>query len=208
MTNQRPPSDQPDPIRAAWASQPESDQHSSLPKDVDEFADALAVAHRKEQRSLVWLNFRESGASFFVTAVFLALTSEAGRPEALVLAAAIYAAVGLFLIINSIRHHRSDGRWGASVREQIDRRLAQLNHRAKLYQHSTWWYAVPLTVGYFLALFAFGLEEAGVSGVIFVVLGLLTIAPLYLVVRLRNQARYNSEIERLNGVLADFDRSV
>jgi len=183
MTNQTPNSgdfDPNDPIAAAWGGQKQTGGDASLPTDLGPFADSVATAHRKEQRRLLWLNFREVVPSFALAAVFLVLTSEAGRPRALQAAALIYALIGCFILLSSIRHHRADGRWGASIRDQIDRRLAQLNHRAWMYRNLAWWYFLPLTIGFGLVLFGFGIEESGVSGAIVLAVHLVAVAGLYL----------------------------
>lgn len=197
-----------DPLQAAWANQPEPTDTPALPTDPAELAGTVAEAHRKDQRRLVWLNVRESATAVIIAVVFAAVATEGVRPWAIRLGALIYLLVGLFLFTSSMRHHRADKAWGSSVRSQLERRLAQLNHRAALYRNVAWWYFVPLGIGFGLVLFGFGVEDGGWPGVAIVLFQLVFSIVMYKKNRQLGRERYESEAERIETLLSDFDEAV
>ncbi len=211
MTSQTPSDrgfDPTDPIAEAWANQGEPDGASFLPMDSGAVADAVADAHAKDRRRLLWLNAREVIPSIFVAGVFASAVPDSARPPATLAAAALVLAVGCFLAISSVRHHRADLRWGTAVRDQLARRLAQTNHRATLYRTVGWWYFLPFIVA--IVLFQVGTgEELWVfpEDLIFVGVAGPVIAVLYWVNR-RIGRTYSAEARRIESLLAEFDQTI
>ncbi len=188
-----------DPLQQAWATQDDS----LRPADVAAASTSTADAHRKEQRHLVWLNLREIIPSFFTAAIFSTIAPTIQRTFAMYIAAGLFLFIGIYMAANSIRHHRADARWGASVREQMERRLDQLHHRANLYRTTPIWYFLPATVAMGLVIYALGAEDAGLSAQIFAGLFALTILASWRKAKKEGQV-YIDEIERLSPILADF----
>lgn len=193
-----------DPLLVAWADQGDA-RHGSM--DPASLVDSVADAHRRDQRRLLWLNVREVVPSLFVAGVFGALAPRSVRPPAALAAALLALGVGCFLAVSSLRHHRADNRWGSSVRDQLARRLAQLEHRAWLYRYVAWWYFLPLGVAIALFWYAAG---GGTSPGELAVWGLFAavLAVLYVRTRRHGRSRYESEAERLRSVLAEFDQAI
>ena len=177
-----------------------------MPKiDPNELAGSIAKAHRKDQFRLLWLNVQEVVPCIVLAVAFALGAREVPRPAAAIAAALIVLAVGGFLLVTSIRHHLADRRWDVSMRDQVARRLAQVRHRAKLYRSILWWYLLPLLAAIALILYAVGeLGEAirepvsvGIIAVIFV--------GVYILNRWYGRTRFESEVERLEALLADFE---
>lgn len=211
MTDETPSNDDfdpADPILAAWADQGEADDIAFLSTDPAALADSVAEAHRKDQRRLLWLNVREVVPSLVLTGVFGSLVFDSEHPAALLAAALLCLAVACFLVGSSIRHHRADGRWGTSVRDQLARRIAQLNHRAWMYRNLAWWYFLPLGLAVALVLYGLGGRLGGGPETVYAVVFGLSGVFMYRKSRAHGRARYESEIERLEPLLAEFDRTV
>ncbi|MGH1488296.1 MAG: hypothetical protein ACRBK7_02700 [Acidimicrobiales bacterium] len=197
-----------DPIAVAWAQQGPADDTISLPTEVAELADSLAVAHRKDQRRLVWLNIREVVPSFLLAGFFGAIAPSVENPWAAAVSAVICFLVGAFLLVSSIRHHRADNRWGDSVREQLERRVAQLHHRAWMYANVAWWYFLPLGLSNLIVLFSFGGSVTGQFEQIYVAGGVILYVAMYRKSRKVGRERYEVEAERLELLLAEMDQVV
>lgn len=194
-----------DPIAAAWAQQDLTADDPALTSEPFELADQAAKAHRKDQWKLLWLNVQEVVPSLVVAAAFSSNMPDAERPLAVLASALLVLAVGGYLAITSIRHHRADRRWGTSVRDQVARRLAQVKHRARLYRSVAWWYFLPLVVA--ISLFRFGIgdpftffEELAFWGFL---AGFSVV--MYFVNRWYGRTRFESKVEQLEGLLAEFD---
>ena len=197
-----------DPIAAAWASQGESEAVPYIPTDLEALADSVQKAHRKDQRRLFWLNVREVIPSLIGAVVFGSLAPSSHRPLATMTSALIMFGVACFLAITSIQQLRADRRWGASVREQLGRRLAQVNHGAWLMRHVGWWYFLPFSVA--IPLLYYGLDdEFTLEGQLtFFGLGAALMFVAYRINRRIGRKRYEPEAERLESILVDFDRPV
>ncbi len=194
-----------DPIVAAWANQDEA--AIKLPHiDPEALAGSIAKAHRKDQLRLLWLNVQEFVPSVFVAIIFGTAVPGSPRPVAVVLAAAIVLAVGLFLVVTSVRHHLADRRWDTSMRAQVARRLAQVNHRARLYRSILWWYELPLFVAILLFLYGIGDLAASVESVFFWAFLAALFGGIYVLNRWYGRTRFESEVERLETLLADFEQ--
>ena len=212
MTTNTPPGDgfdPADPIIAAWASQVEPEDGASyLPQDPSTLVDSVAKAHRKDQRRLFWLNVREVVPTPFIAGFFAFGATDAVRPVAVLVAAAIVLTPGSFLLVRSIRHHRADARWGTSVREQLARRLAQVEHAAWLLRNVGWWYFLPFTVAIFLFLWGLGDLSEDLSFLFTFSAGYAAFTVvMYLVNRWIGRKKYEPEVERFQVLLADFDRT-
>lgn len=211
MTNESAPNegfDQNDPIAAAWAEQSDTAVAPMLPTDTSELATSTASAHRKDQRRLFWLNLREVVPTFFVAGVFAMSAPGADIPLAVAASAALVLGVGLFLLTNSLHHYRADRGWGSSVREQLERRHGQVEHRAGLYRRVWWWYFMPFLSA--LTLFwwgSAGSPEDNESSLFFWGFILVFTAIMYPVNRVIGR-KYEADAEDLAELLADFDRTV
>lgn len=210
MTDRRPPYDpfdMDDAIARAWADQEETGGPPILSSDPTVLADSVARSHRKDQRLLLWLNAQEVLPSVAMAVLVGLRASDSAHPLATLFAAAIVLAVGCFLAISSIRHHRADRRWGTSVREQLARRLAQVDHRARLFRNVAWWYLLPCAAAMVLLRYGAG-GEVGAGDLIATVLaaGLLTV--LYWFNRRVGRTRYEPEAQQLKALLVDFDSEV
>ncbi len=195
--------DQPDSLETAWANQQANLSPTVSPTGLGR---SIAEAHTKEQRRLIWLNIREVIPALFSAAVFAILAPSVERPTAMFAASSLFLFLGLYMAASSIRHHRADGQWGGSVREQMERRLDQLHHRARLYQTTPAWYFLPSIVAMLLVFYAFGVEEAGTSGVVFGALLIVSVG--FSLYKARKEGRvYEHEIERLTPILNDFDQA-
>lgn len=207
MTNETPSNDDFDfdePLRSAWAEQPER----ATPADATDTAaviEGLEVAHRKDQRRLFWLNAREVLPSFVAAVFFASRISIAESPTSVIAGALILAAVGLFLAITSWRQYKADRSWEGSVRDQLARRLAQLNHRAWLFRIVAWWYFLPFGLAILLIGHGFGQDFGSADGLVFLGAILVVGVIAYIANRRNARVRYDLEIERLKPLLADFD---
>ncbi len=191
-----------DPLAAAWTQQKGS---LAMPGNNVGLGRSIAEAHRDDQRRLIWLNIREVAPALAAAVVFGVVAPTAERPAAMFAAAVLFLFVGLYLVTHSIRHHRGDRAWGSSVRDQMQRRLNQLHHRARLYQTTPVWYFLPAIAGMGLALYGFGIEHAGSSGIVFAAIFAVTVGGSIYKAHREGQI-YRDEIERLAPILADFDR--
>ncbi len=193
-----------DPLHDVWAQQ-DMTAKIALPMDPAALADQTAQAHKNDQRRLLWVNVREVVPSLMIAAVYLALANESTYPRALMLAAVIPLFVAGFLVTSSLLHRRADQRWGQSVREQLDRRLAQLNHRVWMYQKSAWWYFLPLALSFGLVIY--GLGGGWVQLALWLGGYLVFSVVLHHRARSRAHTRYEVEAERLQRLLNEFDRA-
>jgi hypothetical protein len=196
-----------DPLVAAWASQSDDVAPPLLTSDPTTIADSAAKAHRKDQRRLLWLNVREVLGCAVAAGFFVSFAFDSARPFAVLATAAVILGVGCYLAINSLRHHRADRRWGTSVRDQVARRLAQVDHRASLYRSIGWWYLLPFAVAF--ALFRYSFEEPFTSEDL-IALGVISVllAGAYWLNRWIGRTKYEPEVRRLELLLADFDEGV
>lgn len=208
MTNEIPPNDgfdPTDPIMAAWAEQNDEAMASVLPVDAAELAESTSAAHRKDQRRWFWLNVREVVPTPFIAAVFAMSAADAQRPAAVIVSAILVLGVGIYLLTTSLRQHRADRSWGSSVRAQLDRRLAQVQHRARMYRTILWWYFLPFLAA--IALFWWGSpppeDDAGSSLIFWAVIAVFSVV-MYAINR-RIGRGHEREADRLSGLLADFD---
>lgn len=193
-----------DPLVTAWADQGEADG-PSLSSDPAALADSVAGAHRKDRRRLWRITIQEVSAGLIPAAVFSWNAPETERPAAMLVAAALgLAAVG-FLAFSSIIHERDDRSWGSSVRDQLARRLAQVEHGAWMYRHIAWWYLAPIGLAIVLVRYAVG-GPLGLFDLAYFGICVALFAVLYWWNRRIGRTRYESEVERLKPLLAEFDR--
>jgi len=194
------PDDDTNRIDEVWGNQQHADPVAPAALAAD-----VAEAYRRDQRRLLWLNIQEIVPAIAV-AVFLILSApSAQRPFALYLAAAISLGVGAYLALTSLRQRRRDAGWGDSVRGQIERRLAQAEHRAKLYGSIAWWYLAPFVVAIILIRYGVGSPSNGPSNTVyFAGLAALTCV-IYAVNRWYGRTRFEPEVIRLREILDDFD---
>lgn len=213
MTDQTPSNgdfDPADPIQEAWNDQefyvsPGSAFYVSLGPSI--LADSLAKSHRRDQQRLLWLNIVELVPTLMLVGVGIYLLATGStHPAALVAAVVLITAISCFMVISSVRHYQMDRRWNTSVRDQLARRLAQLNHRAWLYRNSGWWYFLPLMLAYLLGWYGLG-GGFGIGLAIFsAVQGTSNIAG-YWFARWHGRERYESEADWIQQLLTDFDRT-
>jgi len=210
MTDQSPSGaafDPADPVVAAWAAQGKAGAPRLQGFDPAVLANSVARAHRRDQRRLLWLNVQEFIPSVVVAGVFASRAPNSVRPPATFAAAALVSAVGVFLVVSSLRFQRADRGWGSSIREQLARRLAQVEHRARLYRRVGWWYVSPLAVAIVLARYGAGGPARSNGLVFFGVVAALAVV-LYVLNRRIGRTRYEPEAERLRTLLADFDTAI
>ena len=195
-----------DPIVAAWAAQDETGDSSMLSTNPAELTKSVAKAHRKDQRRLFWLNMRESVPCLLIAIFFAGGASDGERPWAIFVASALILGVGVFLAANSWQHHRADKRWGTSVRDQLERRIAQVEHRATMYRTVGRWYFLPFVAAFGLLYYGSGGSWDRTSGVVFWGLVGLVTAIAYPLNRWIGRTKYETEVERLSTLLEEFDR--
>lgn len=197
-----------DPIVAAWSSQSDRGPNLFLKPDPAALADSVAKAHQKDQRRLLWLNVREFLPALVVASVFVSDASGSARPLAVVAAAIMVMVAGCYLALNSVRHQRADRGFASSVREQLERRRAQLDHRAVLLRNTWWWYFLPFGVAISLYYYGTGggIPTSDDSGFIALWIGVLAIG--YLFNRWVGRTQYETEAKRYEALLAEFDRAV
>ena len=191
------------PIAQAWARQDETNRAALLSLDPATLVASTARAHLKDQLRLVWLNFQEVIPALFVAVVFGMQAPDAERPIAVVAAVLLVLGVGAYLLIGSIRHHRADQQWGSSIRSQLNRRLTQVEHRARLYRSVLWWYITPLTAAVFLVNYGIGGDQAPVLWLA-AFMGALGVG-VYALNRWYGRTRYEVEVVRLQEILDDFE---
>ncbi len=199
-----------DEIQQAWANEPAhgftpSTSHGEplLARNPSDLSSKIARAHRREQLYLAWLNFQEVVPAFGIAAVLIWIAPTVERPWALAAAAALSAAVGLYLLTSSARHHGADTSFGDSIRERVSRRLAQVEHRARLFRNIAWWYLLPLAAAFGLIIYGSGgslIDEPQLLAGYGVFLGVV-----YVGNRWWGRWRYESEVTRLRTLLAEFD---
>lgn len=209
MTSQPPMNDSPDPndpIAGAWATQNTGSHVAELQPGFDSFIDDLDKAHRKDQRRLVRLNVQEIIPCLALAALFIWNGPTSVRPVATFAAAIPVLALAVFMVVTSLRHHRDDQAWGASVRDQLARRLAQLEHRSGMYRTLAWWYSTPIAVS--VALLWLGtFESPGTADGLSLVGWISAIYGFVYVANRRPNRQYTSEIEQLAPLLAEFDET-
>lgn len=210
MTEQAPMNDSPDPndpLAGAWSTQDVGNEVAELLPVSAAFINDLDKAHRKDQRRLIRLNVQEIIPCLALAGLFVWNGPTSVRPVATFAAAVPVLALAVFMVVTSTRHHREDQAWGASVRDQLSRRLAQLEHRSGMYRTLAWWYSTPIAVSIAL-LWVGAAEDPGVVDG-FVLLGwtLATYGFVYAVNRRPNR-KYKSEIEQLAPLLDEFDETV
>lgn len=196
-----------DPIAQAWAAQDATISPDALDLDSAAFAESIDDAHRREQRRLVWLNVREVLPAFFSAAVFAVIAPTMQRPTAVFLAAGLYLFIGLYMLSNSIRHHRADQLWGGSIRDQLERRLNQLHHRVQLYRTSPAWYFFPGVAGMALVLLGAGVDEVNGSEVLFAagfVVATIAVTGFGYLKAKKERRVYEEQIEELTPIFAEF----
>lgn len=194
-------------LAAAWADQTDTSAAEVLAGDPDSITASIAEAHRRDQRRLAWLNVRESAAGLFVAVVFGLSAASAMVPWAVLAAAALVVAVIGFFAASSIRHQLADRQWDGSMRSQIDRRLDQVRHRARLYRTVVWWYLTPIAVA--IVLYRYGVAgdlRLGTGDLIYYAICVVMFVGLYLMNRRVGRLEYEPEIERLETLLADLER--
>ena len=194
-----------DPLRAAWASQSESGQTPQLMLDAENLTESVVEAYTKDRRRLVRLSIQELLPGILVAGVFVSFANEAERPVAnFVAAALVLTAVG-FLVASTIIQERNDRRWGSSVRDQLTRRVDQVEHFAWMYRNILWWYILPITVAILLVRYGVGGELQLFDAIYFpLVFGF--VAAMYWWNRRLGRKRYESEVARLRPLLDDFDK--
>lgn len=194
-----------DPLRAAWVEQEIEMTANLFFDDPALFANSAAEAHRKDQRQLIWLNIREVLPSLVVSFVFLVMARESTHPWALVVAGILPLLVAAFLVTSSLTHRSADQQWGESVRAQLDRRLAQLNHRVWMYRNAVWWYFLPLMVSFSLVIYGLGasLVQFGLITVGYALFSLV----LHRLTRRKARSEYELEAAKLENLLTDLDRA-
>ena len=193
-----------DPLAAAWARQ-DATTSPSLLDDPAKLVRSVSKAHRKDQLKLLWLNIQEVVPIVVIAGYFAAQIGEAERPIALFASIAVVVGVGGFLLVGSIRHHRSDRQWDRSTRGQLAQRLAQVEHRVRLYRGVLWWYILPLTGAALLLRYGLGGDQAplGPYLLFFAAIG----GVLYVLNRWYSRKHFEPEVERFRALLADFDRA-
>jgi len=138
-----------------------------------------------------------------LAALIVSNIPDAARPATVTLAALIAASVSVFLVGSSIRHHRSDRRWGSSVQERFAQRSAQLDHRVWMYRNLAYWYFLPTAAA--LGLFIYGVGDIPLAeGVLIWLLSTAILAPVYLFARWIGRVRYENEAERFKALLTNF----
>jgi len=167
-------------------------------------ARSVSKAHSKDQLKLLWLNFQEVVPAVFVAIFFGTQLSDAERPVAVYLAIALVIAVGGYLVIGSIRHHRADRQWDASMRSQLAQRLSQVEHRVRLYRSVLWWYIVPLSLAALLLRYGVGGDQAPLLAYVLLLVALGVF--VYFLNRWYSRKHYEPEVERFRSLLQEFDR--
>ena len=192
-----------DPLRAAWASQPESDKPSHLMLDTETLTESVVEAHAKDRRRLIRLSIQELLPGVFIAGVFVSVANEAERPAAILVAALLVLAAVGFLVASTIIQERNDRRWSSSVRDQLARRVDQVEHFAWMYRNIAWWYLLPLFVAVLLGRYGIGGGLQAFDPLLFVGAVALN-GLLYWWNRRIGHRKYQSEVERLRPLLEDF----
>lgn len=193
-----------DPLSNAWKKQPEPDDVLKQGIDPSLVVKLAASAHRQDQVRLVTVNVQEFVPTLLLAALFGSNVPHSTRP-ALVLAATVLAlGIGFFLLGSSIHYHRADRRWGSSMREQLERRRAQLNHFAWMYRNLAYWHTLPLALAFGLFIYGVGGIPLGEGFLIWSGM-MVVVGAVYWVVRKIGRARYEDEAERFTLLLEDFD---
>jgi len=210
MTDQTPSRkdfDPDDAIRLAWNNQSEAIEEFYVSSGPAILADSLAKSHRRDQLRLLRLNIRELVPTLTLAGVGIYLLATGStHPAALVASIFLIMAVGCFMVVSSVHHYQKDRLWDTSVRDQLARRLAQLNHRAWLYRNSGWWYFLPLTVAFLLGWYGLG-GGSGIGLVVFCAVQGVYHSGGYWLARWHGRQRYESEAAWIQLILADFDRA-
>lgn len=194
------PADPTDPLASAWSNQ---DTTGRPPIEPAALAKSASDAHRRDQVRLVTVNIQEGLPPLLLAALIASNIPDSTRPFVVTLAALVAAAVSLFLIGSSIRHHRSDRHWGSTVQERLAQRSAQLDHRVWMYRHLVFWYFVPMAAA--LGLFVYGVGDIPLGeGLLIWTFATAILAPIYLFARWVGRTRYEDEAERFKALLADF----
>lgn len=189
-----------DPTTIAWSSQ---DTSTNPPIDPAALARSASDAHRRDQLRLLTVNVQEFLPPLLLAALFASNVGDAVRPLTVLVAALLVAAVSCFLVGSSIRHHRSDRRWGSSVQDQLAQRSAQLEHRVWMYRNLVFWYFLPIAAA--LGLFIYGVGDIPLGeGILIWALMVGILVPVYLFARRIGRSRYEDEAERFKSLLADF----
>jgi hypothetical protein len=126
-----------------WNRQ-ETPMTTADPRDREQLLASLEAGHRTEQIRLLWLNVREGLPIALCLAFFAYLGATENR--LLYISALLSLAIGLFLVGSSVRQHKIEQRFDATLRGSITRSLSQARHRRWMYHNAGWWYIAPLAV--------------------------------------------------------------
>jgi hypothetical protein len=126
----------------------EQDANSSLRNEA-ELLERLQDDFRYRNRKLLWLSLREGVPCLFLAALTLTvgLTTQSGG-WAFLTASGLFLIVAIFLIAIAIARQVSRPSDLETVRQSLQRSLAQARHSEWLYGSIAWWYLLPIMVGW------------------------------------------------------------
>lgn len=121
----------------------------SLINNEAELLQQLQHDYQFRSRKLTWLNVREGVPCLVLSALTLAvgLNIQSGA-WAFLTAAGLLLVVAVFLVAVTIGYQVSQPPFSETVRQSLQRSLAQARHREWLYRNIAWWYLLPIVVAW------------------------------------------------------------
>lgn len=131
--------------------------------DKAEWIQRLHDDYRCRQKKLIGLNLREGIPCLLLSGITLAagLTMTSGN-WAFITASALFLVVAVFLTAVTIRYQISRIPYTDSVKQSLQRSLAQARHHEWLYGNVVWWYLLPIVVAWGVIVYETMLHD-GVS---------------------------------------------
>ncbi len=141
---------EPEEIRRIW----QSGDHGPAETANAALLKVLLSEEHSFKRSVLWKDIREMATMPFVAIAYVIFSRtvvvHAGG-WALPFAAALLLWPGWFVLVDRIIQKKQEARFGATLRDAVERSLARVNHRIVLLQNVLWWLLLPVAAA--LAIF-------------------------------------------------------
>ncbi len=164
--------------------------------------------HRLEERRLLWLNWQEIIPALLLFFFFgwCGFIMKSGA-WAFFLAALLYLGIAVFLFSSTYRQRVLESAYGDSVKEQLQKAISQVTHRAWLYYNIMWWYLLPGVLGWGVIIYEL-MPKDGVSTseMVYIAIAFAFFAWVYRANRSIAIKRYFPRRKQLEKMLQDIER--
>ena len=132
-----------DEMAGIWAKQSEGDFRVL---DEDSLLHGVKQLHRKWVRKLTWTNITEGTiASFFILILGHRGLTASSEGWVFLSMSGIILGIMAFLVATTLKHRADQGMFGTTLRDELEKSLAQTNHWIWLLKTAIWWYVIPGT---------------------------------------------------------------